>query len=69
MNDTTWEEARSEAARLALEAVLRVPRPTAGRLTVELCVVEAWLRRRALGGDKIAIRQIERELGRQVKVR
>jgi len=29
--------------------------------------ISLWLRRRALGNDKIAIRQLEKELGRQVK--
>ena len=65
----TQGEAKMEAAAIALRYLAKVPRcPTATpEVDAELAAIEAWLRRRALGGDKIAIRQTERELGRQVK--
>ena len=30
--------------------------------------IEIWLRRRAVGGDKILLRQMEQPLGRQVQI-
>lgn len=65
----TEAEAKMGAAGLALEAVNRIPRPDNPDVAAELAAIETWLRRRALGGDKIAIRQAERETGRQVKLR
>lgn len=63
----TDSEAKMGAAALALEAVHRIHRPDHRDVSAELEAIETWLRRRALGGDRIAIRQTERETGRQVK--
>lgn len=67
----TQADARMRAAGLALYSVLTIPRDVGidPEVYAELEVIEQWLRRRAFGGDKIAIRQVEKELGRQVKLR
>lgn len=67
----TQAEAKMRAARLALGAMtciaLSRDSPDRQAIHTELDAIETWLRRRAVGGDKIAIRQMERPTGRQVK--
>jgi hypothetical protein len=71
----TAAEAKMEAAQLVLRAIqcrnLASEDPREGEdipaIRAELRLIEQWLTRRACGGDKILIRQLERETGRQVK--
>ena len=70
----TAAEAKMQAAALALANLYgienRLPydrEPERGMILAELRLIEQWLTRRACGGDKILIRQLERETGRQVK--
>jgi len=76
----TPEEADMRAAALMLERLHRVRVDLAradarGEVSdapmtdAALVRIEQWLRRRALGGDKVAIRRIEKELGHQVRMR
>ena len=69
----TEAEAKQAAARLALEAVMAV-QPRAWdegedslMIAVELKRIADGLRRQVCGGDKILLRQMTRELGRQVR--
>ncbi len=41
--------------------------PPRAELAPGMRPIERWLRRRAVGGDKILLRQLERETGRQLK--
>ena len=64
----TQVEARSQAALHALEAILRAPAPPHPDIADELRKIELWLRRESYGHDKILMRQVERETGRQVRM-
>ena len=64
----TFSEIRMAAALLALEALQRIDPPPDPEVRQELAGLEYWLRSRAFGGDKIAMRQLGKELGRQVKM-
>lgn len=72
----TVAEADMTAAALVLvtvqqmtrERLLEVIQPDdVPAVQVSLAVIEHWLRRRAVGGDKILLRQMERPTARQVK--
>jgi hypothetical protein len=70
----TQAEARMKTAAAWLELEVYLPpivtaqgdTATADLLRAERKEVATWLRRRALAADKIAIRQTEKPLGRQV---
>lgn len=68
----TQQEARSAAAGIALDAISTArwgcidPADTPA-VAAELRKIEAWLRKQALAGDRVADRQVSRELGRQVR--
>lgn len=64
----TFSEVRQAAALLALEAVQRIDPPPDPDVLLELRGLEHWLRARAVNGDKITMRQINKPLGRQVRM-
>ena len=65
----TVDEARSEAARVVLLAMVRerwLDQPQ--EVLAELDLICKWLRRRLAGSDKLLAKVMERELGREVKL-
>lgn len=71
MADLTREEARAKAAGAALDMVrwlsVEGEGPDAELVREELKKIEAWIRKQALAGDKLAEKRVAKELGRQVR--
>lgn len=71
MAELTREEARAYAAHVILGAARGVTVEGEGRgidlIREELKKIEAWLRKQALAGDRLAEKRVSKELGRQVR--